>query len=175
MLSRGLAFAALALLAAVAVFTPTPARHAEAANGVWTGDYFNNITLTAAPVLSRAENSATASDGTTKPCKSSPLPAAALTLDSFWTGSPGAGVNADGFSVRWQRTDTYAAGTYRFTGTTDDGMRIKVDGTTTVVDAWFDGWEIDDDAARAEQDRSARAATTRCACPGSAHRHTLAA
>ena len=51
-------------------------------------------------------------------------------------GSPGAGVNADGFSVRWERTDTYAAGTYRFTGTTDDGMRIKVDGVT-VVDAWF--------------------------------------
>ena len=81
-------------------------------------------------MLTRTEN------GTSPSCATGPVPAATPALDCFWMGSPGAGVNADGFSVRWERTDTYAAGTYRFTGTTDDGMRIKVDGVT-VVDAWF--------------------------------------
>ncbi len=67
------------------------------------------------------------------------MPSTTPALSCFFDGStaPAPGVNAQNFSVRWTRTDTYAAATYRFTGTTDDGMRIKVD-STTVVDAWFD-------------------------------------
>jgi PA14 domain len=40
------------------------------------------------------------------------------------------------FSARWTRTKTYAAGTYRFSVTGDDGIRVLVDGTP-VIDGWF--------------------------------------
>jgi hypothetical protein len=40
------------------------------------------------------------------------------------------------FSARWTRTKTYAAGTYRFSVTGDDGIRVLVDGTQ-VVNGWF--------------------------------------
>ena len=45
-------------------------------------------------------------------------------------------VPADLFSARWTRTKTYAAGTYRFSVTGDDGIRVLVDGAL-VVDGWF--------------------------------------
>jgi hypothetical protein len=41
------------------------------------------------------------------------------------------------FSVRWQCTQHFEAGTYRFTATSDDGLSLYVDGQP-VVDAWFD-------------------------------------
>lgn len=92
------------------------AREAYAANGSWTARYFNNTTLTGGGVLNR-------DDGPN--------------LDFFWEGSPGPGVNADFFSVRWTRTDTYTAGTYRFTATSDDGMRVFVD-NVKILDMWRD-------------------------------------
>lgn len=52
-------------------------------------------------------------------------------------GPPAAGMIADHFSVRWQCTTHFAAGTYRFTATSDDGLRLYVDGEP-VIDAWFD-------------------------------------
>ena len=121
--------AVLALAAAYGV--PSRAPEAQAAAGAWSGVYYNNTTLTGSPV---------GGDITGSWCTTGPLLGAAPTLDCFADSSPGGSINADGFSVRWQRTDTYAAGTYRFTGTTDDGMRIYVDGTAVsnkVVDAWF--------------------------------------
>lgn len=105
-----LAFVALTMLASAR----TPGT--EAANGTWTGRYFNNLTLTGTPALTRDDGA---------------------TLDFFWTGTPGAGVNADNFSVEWTRTDTYAAGTYHFSVTADDGVRVYVDGTR-IIDAWVD-------------------------------------
>ena len=66
-------------------------------------------------------------------------PHAVRTTPSTSTGArarPHSGVPADRFSVRWTRTKTYAAGTYRFTVTGDDGIRVLVDGTS-VVDGWF--------------------------------------
>ena len=51
-------------------------------------------------------------------------------IDFDWgEGSPGAAVPADRFSARWTRTKTYTAGTYRFSVTGDDGIRVLVDGT----------------------------------------------
>ncbi len=83
--------------------------------GAFAAEYFNNITLTGPPVLSRSD------------------PA----IDFDWDGgSPGAGVPSNKFSARWTRTATYAAGTYRFSVTGDDGIRVLVDGTR-VVDGWF--------------------------------------
>jgi hypothetical protein len=51
------------------------------------------------------------------------------------TGSPGPGVNADNFTLRATRMDTFEAGDYVFRLTTDDGMRVKVDGVT-IIDQW---------------------------------------
>ncbi len=81
----------------------------------WKGEYFNNQTLSGTPVLTRND--------------------AAINFN-WGTGSPGAGVPVDHFSVRWTQTVTAAAGTYRLTATTDDGMRVWVD-NVLLIDAWI--------------------------------------
>jgi hypothetical protein len=59
-------------------------------------------------------------------------------LDYNWgTGSPDAAVWADGFSARWTRYLDLTAGTYRFTATSDDGMRVYVDGVA-IIAQWYD-------------------------------------
>lgn len=64
--------------------------------------------------------------------------AGALNFD-WGTGSPGAGcgVPADNFSARWTRSVSLAAGTYRFSATADDGVRLWVDGVLR-IDRWID-------------------------------------
>jgi hypothetical protein len=53
-------------------------------------------------------------------------------------GSPAPGtINADGFSARWTRTLDFVAGTYRFTLTADDGVRLWVN-NHLLIDAWRD-------------------------------------
>jgi hypothetical protein len=49
--------------------------------------------------------------------------------------SPTPGVEADGFSARWVATVEFDAGAYRFTTTSDDGIRVSVDGET-IIDNW---------------------------------------
>jgi glucose/arabinose dehydrogenase/PKD repeat protein len=81
----------------------------------FAAEYFANSTLTGDPVLSRTD----------------------AVLDFDWgEGTPDPAVPADRFSARWTRTKTYAAGTYRFSVTGDDGIRVLVDGTP-VVDGWL--------------------------------------
>src|SRR5262249_11330417 len=41
------------------------------------------------------------------------------------------------FSTRWTRTVGFSAGTYRFTATGDDGIRLYVDGQLK-IDKWVD-------------------------------------
>ena len=120
---RLLLLLAMLVLGAFVYAVPHGASPVSAATATWTGKYYNNTTLSGTPVLTR-------SDGTNT------IPSATPTLDFYWEGSPGTGVNADGWSVRWTRTETYAAATYRFTATTDDGTRIYVD-NILVLDAWF--------------------------------------
>lgn len=85
-----------------------------AAGATWRADYFDNATLSGNPVLVRND------------------PA----VDFNWgTGSPDPVVPADNFSARWTRTLGFAAGTYRFYTSCDDGVRVFVDGRL-VVDAW---------------------------------------
>jgi hypothetical protein len=81
---------------------------------VWRGEYYDNRGLSGAPALVRYD------------------PA----IDFDWgTGSPDPSLPDDNFSVRWKRTLGFEAGTYRFFSSTDDGVRIYVDGQL-VVEAW---------------------------------------
>ncbi len=83
---------------------------------VWRGEYYDNRDLSGSPALVRYD------------------PA----IDFDWAaGSPDASLPNDNFSVRWTRTLGFEAGTYRFFASTDDGVRISVDGQR-VVDAWYD-------------------------------------
>ncbi len=84
--------------------------------------YFNNMTLTGNPVLSRNE---------------------AVDFD-FGGGSPAASVNVDQFSGRWSGTVTIpTSGSYRFQTNSDDGVRLWLDGAP-VIDNWTDHGPTDD-------------------------------
>ena len=80
----------------------------------WKGEYFNNKSLSGTPVVVRNDT--------------------AINFD-WGTGSPAAGVTPDGFSARWSRNLSLAAGMYRFRMTVDDGARLFVNGHT-LIDAW---------------------------------------
>ncbi|HSC01321.1 MAG TPA: PA14 domain-containing protein, partial [Burkholderiaceae bacterium] len=81
-----------------------------------SGSYFNNTTLSGTAVLTRIE-----------------------AIDFNWgTGSPGTGVAANNFSVRW--TGTVLApitGAYRFQTQSDDGVRVWVNGVQ-LINNWKD-------------------------------------
>ncbi|MCI0394727.1 MAG: PA14 domain-containing protein [Chloroflexi bacterium] len=81
----------------------------------WRGEYFNNTTLSGTPVLVRDD----------------------AQINFNWgNGSPAPGtVGADNFSVRWTRTLNLAAGNYTFSTTTDDGVRLWVNGHL-LIDVW---------------------------------------
>jgi len=82
----------------------------------WQASYWNNMNLVGDPILQRSEEQ----------------------LDYDWGfGSPGPAVVADGFSARWTRYLDLAAGTYRFTATSDDGIRVLVDGSPIIAE-WYD-------------------------------------
>jgi hypothetical protein len=49
--------------------------------------------------------------------------------------SPGAGLSANYFSVRWTGQIPFEAGRYRFTTTTDDGVRLYVD-DRLIISSW---------------------------------------
>ncbi len=59
------------------------------------------------------------------------------TINFNWGyGKPDArAVSADNFAVRWTANPVFAAGTYRFSVTADDGVRLIVDGKT-VINQW---------------------------------------
>ncbi|MBX3743607.1 MAG: PQQ-dependent sugar dehydrogenase [Akkermansiaceae bacterium] len=53
-------------------------------------------------------------------------------------GPPGAGVSEDDFSVRWQgKLIPPSTGTYTLHATGDDGIRVKINGST-IINAWID-------------------------------------
>ncbi|MEZ4866928.1 MAG: LysM peptidoglycan-binding domain-containing protein [Caldilineaceae bacterium] len=90
---------------------PTPAPEPY---GAWTGAYFNNKYLQGAAVYTRQDG--------------------AINFD-WGGGGPGNGVPDDRFSVAWDSTTTFTAGTYRFYATVDDGVRVYVDGHL-IIDSW---------------------------------------
>ena len=60
------------------------------------------------------------------------------TIAFDWSGSPGAGVNADNFSVRWTgKVMPRYSETYQFFTTSDDGIRVWVNGQQ-IINNWTD-------------------------------------
>ncbi|KPK13289.1 MAG: hypothetical protein AMJ56_02630 [Anaerolineae bacterium SG8_19] len=88
--------------------TPLPA--------AWRGEYFSNSNLVGTPGLYRDDT--------------------ALFFD-WGTGTPAAGLPADAFSARWQRTMPFKAGNYRFYVQSDDGVRVWLD-NQLIIDQWHD-------------------------------------
>jgi PKD repeat protein len=82
----------------------------------YVGEYFSNPCLSGTPVLTRSDPS----------------------INFIWNlAAPGPAVPADNFSVRWTKTEYFAAGRYRFTSVSDDGVRLYLDGQR-VIDQWHD-------------------------------------
>jgi hypothetical protein len=93
--------------------TPTPA---PGGTGL-RGEYFNNTTLTAPAALTRTD--------------------AQVNFD-WASGSPATGVTTDNFSVRWTgQVEAPASGAYTFATTSDDGVRLWVNGQQ-LVNNWTD-------------------------------------
>ena len=91
-----------------------PAKVAVAGPIPFRGSYYNNMTLSGTPVLTRLDT----------------------TINFDWgTGSPNPKVSADQFSARWTRTAFFPEGTYLFTVTADDGVRLFFDGAP-IIDHW---------------------------------------
>ncbi len=80
-------------------------------------EYFNNMTLQGTPVLTRID----------------------ATVNFDWAGgSPGSGVNADNFSVRWTgKLVVPTSGLYEIGMNTDDGFRLYLNGQLLIND-WND-------------------------------------
>ncbi len=88
----------------------------HAADNSWQAQYWNNRTLSGSPVVVRQDSN----------------------IDFDWgDGVPVPILNKDAFSARWTRLVYFTAGTYRFTATTDDGMRVWVD-NSQIIDSWWD-------------------------------------
>jgi uncharacterized protein YgiM (DUF1202 family) len=78
---------------------------AQAQGVAWSGQYYNNGYLIEPAAVTRQDG--------------------AVAFD-WGLGSPAAGVNADGFSVRWAADPYFEAGTYRFWALADDSIRVNV-------------------------------------------------
>jgi len=106
----------LAVLLAIVATTFVTTGSVFAADSAWKARYWNNTSLSGTPTLVRYEN--------------------AINYD-WGEGRPASGINKDNFSARWTRLVTFSAGTYRFTATSDDGMRVWVD-DRLIVDMWYE-------------------------------------
>ena len=111
-----LVLSALALAVFALVVLSSSSISLNAQGGAWEGRYWNNRDLSGNPVIIRQDAS----------------------IDFDWGGgSPAAQVFTDNFSAQWTQTANLPAGTYRFTATMDDGMRIWVD-NVLIIDSWLD-------------------------------------
>jgi hypothetical protein len=103
----------LALAAPVAAQGPIQPQHSDPA---WQAQYWDNQDLSGSPVLTRQD----------------------ANINFDWnTGSPDGAVPAEHFSARWTRTIDVTPGTYRFSVTSDDGIRVWIDGVL-LLDEWYD-------------------------------------
>jgi LysM repeat protein len=80
----------------------------------WKGEYFNNTNLDGSPAVTQYHSA----------------------IDFDWSNrAPVAGITADYFSARYTGEFSFVGDEYRFTATTDDGMRIWID-DTLILDQW---------------------------------------
>lgn len=93
-------------------FPAAPA--APVASSPWGVQYYNNIGLAGAPLISATEASPS---------------------HNWGAGSPGAGMPVDYWSARWSSAQTLNAGTYTLTVQADDGVRVFMDGVL-ILDEW---------------------------------------
>jgi len=94
-------------------FTP-PSAPVGVPLGAWTAQYYGNANLTGDPVAILTESSPSHNWGSAAPFASLP---------------------ADNFSARWTSTQNLSGGTYNLSVTSDDGVRVWVNGTLT-IDQW---------------------------------------
>lgn len=85
--------------------------------GEWRAEFFNNISLSGAPVHARLDS--------------------AINFD-WGNGAPAPNVAADNFSARWTRRQFFNGSPYRVEATFDDGVRVYID-NVLVLDQWSDG------------------------------------
>ncbi len=112
----GLLALILMLLAALA---PTVAASPAADNTVWSGEYYNNISLQGPPALMRGD------------------PDINFVWPEYTSPAPGY-IGSDHYSIRWIREIYFdSTGNWTFTTVNDDGMRVWVDDRIT-MDAWYD-------------------------------------
>ena len=101
------------LLSSSAVVAQGPAP--SDSDPAWQAYYWNNMALSGEPAYQTSEAS----------------------LDHNWGGGrPYPAVQADAFSARWTRY-LDIVGPYRFTATSDDGMRVYLDGIQ-IINEWYD-------------------------------------
>jgi VCBS repeat-containing protein len=82
----------------------------------WKGEYFDNRSLDGSPALIRNDKN----------------------VDFDWgRGAPADGLPSDNFSARWTRTLEFDAAIYRFSVSSDDGVRLWID-DRLVIDEWSD-------------------------------------
>ncbi|NJN81767.1 MAG: hypothetical protein HC802_05405 [Caldilineaceae bacterium] len=92
-------------------------------NGDWQVTYWNNPDLAGSPVYAQIE------------------PRTPYPIDKNWgTNSPAPGVNNTNWSARYVANYYLDAGDYTFETTSDDGVRVYLDGQV-VIDAWSDGYK----------------------------------
>lgn len=81
---------------------------------VWRGEYWNNRTLSGDPALVRDD----------------------ANVNFNWgLGSPDSRIQVNDFSARWTRNSDLGSGTFRFTVSSDDGVRVWVN-NTLIIDQW---------------------------------------
>lgn len=82
----------------------------------FNGEYFTNKDLQGIPTLTRSDKK----------------------IDFSWgDGSPDVSIPSENFSVRWTAIEFFATGRYKFVTTTDDGVRLYIDGQLK-IDQWHD-------------------------------------
>lgn len=107
---------ALLLLVPGVLYAQTNGPAPEHTDPTWQAYYWNNQTLSGDYRLNRTESN----------------------IDWDWgNGAPDSSIPADHFSARWTRYIDVTAGRYRFTATSDDGIRIYVD-DQLILNQWQD-------------------------------------
>jgi glucose/arabinose dehydrogenase len=89
----------------------------------FTGEYWNNPGAGTSPAFPITPPNLTRSD---------------LVVNFDWGyGSPSPVISGDHFIARWTKDENFQDGIYQFTATTDDGVRIYIDGGL-ILDNWID-------------------------------------